>query len=312
MHPLSNEIFSFFIENKFPSAYNESDPGSGGLRKRNSFTSAFGKLDIDEISISVHEGSEIKLEEKDQLKILSILYAIIFSHFIESQLRVKSHKDTISILEDKIQSLRDKVQLEIDSKTTLQNQLKITQQMAESSKTKIKQSACRTIQKYWRRYIQHKRSKKIIQERIERLREIQNMEKIRRSISATDKKKQPSTSSVSESIKEEATKVIDEYFESDDESPKDFEFTPKEEMKQAEQEIEGEEEFDDELNEEEVLYLKNTGRFFILDSMRQLDTLFSDLHHNFVEMHFKKESKGGMFSSRKTKTKTGDTSEESD
>ena len=31
---------------------------------------------------------------------------------------------------------------------------------------------------------------------------------------------------------------------------------------------------EEELNEEEILYLQNTGKFFILDSMRQVDTMF--------------------------------------
>jgi len=71
-------------------------------------------------------------------------------------------------------------------------------------------------------------------------------------------------------------------------------------------------EFEDDLNEEEVLYLQNTGRFFILDSMRQLDTLFNDLHHAYVETNFKKENSGGMFSRLTTKKKQADSSEESD
>ena len=51
LHPLSNEIFSLFIEKKFPNSFNDSDTTPGGHKKRNSFVSGYGKLDIDEISI---------------------------------------------------------------------------------------------------------------------------------------------------------------------------------------------------------------------------------------------------------------------
>lgn len=98
----------------------------------------------------------------------------------------------------------------------------------------------------------------------------------------------------------------DEYLESDDGSPK------VEDLKSPEFELEdADEEFADELNEEEIAYLKNTGKFFILDSLRQADTLFGDLHHAFVENHFKKEKRGSIFAKMKT-TKKNDSSEESD
>lgn len=61
LHPLSNQIFSFFIENKFPSSYHPEDTTPGGGKKRNSFTDAFGKLDIDELSIAMTEESQLKL-----------------------------------------------------------------------------------------------------------------------------------------------------------------------------------------------------------------------------------------------------------
>lgn len=67
LHPLSNEIFSLFMEQKFPSSPGIGETTPGGHKKRNSFVSAFGKLDIDEISISVHSDTDLHLLEKDQL-----------------------------------------------------------------------------------------------------------------------------------------------------------------------------------------------------------------------------------------------------
>jgi hypothetical protein len=162
LHPLSNQIFSFFIENKFPNSYHAEDTTPGGSKKRNSFTDAFGKLDIDELSIALTEEGSLKLCDRDQLKILSIVYAIIFSHFIESQIKLKSSKETIGILEDKIQELKDAVKSEATSKSTLESY--------------IYQSATKVIQRYWRRYRQQKRSKIILMEKIEKLKILQVQE----------------------------------------------------------------------------------------------------------------------------------------
>jgi hypothetical protein len=208
LHPLSNEIFSFFIDNKFPNTFNESENTPGGHKKRNSYVSAFGKLDIDELSISIHEGSEIKLEDKDHIKILSILYAIIFSHFVESQMKLKSSKDTIEILEDKI----DK---EIASKMTLQTELKHTLKEVESNKNKLVMTAVRTIQRHWKRHNKHIRSKKLLHERILRLREIQMKQERRRSIATAMSVSPPKQeiSSFSDIAQDDNSKDMEQVFE---------------------------------------------------------------------------------------------------
>lgn len=78
-------------------------------------------------------------------------------------------------------------------------------------------------------------------------------------------------------------------------------YTPEEEEK-----IEGD------LDEEEITYLKDTGKFFVLDSLRQLGSLFVDLRHNFAEVKLKKqEKKRGLFNFRKSK-KNNDSSDSSD
>ena len=318
LHPLSNEIFSFFIENKFPTSYNDTENTPGGHRKRNSFISAFGKLDVDEISISIQDGEELKLEDKDHLKILSILYAIIFSHFVESQMKLKSGKDTIEILEDKIQNLKDSIELEIKSKNYLKNELKQTQEQVKSTKDKIILNSVRVIQKYWRRCMVQRKSKILLQERIKKLKEIQENEIKRRSISVPKHLVIKKAESVGrENLKEEnIQEPVDEGLILEEEKHEIEvceEINPEiEEVKSPFQQLEEEqEEFKEELDEEEILYLQNTGKFFILDSMRQLDTLFGDMYHNFVEHNFKKD-KGSIFDRKKGRNKSENSIEDSD
>lgn len=297
LHPLSNEIFSFFIEKKFPNSFNDSEHTPEGHRRINSYSSAFGKLDIDELSISIHGGTDIKLEDKDQIKILSILYAIIFSHFIESQMKLKSSKDTIEILEDKIDE-------EITSKMTLQKELKHTLKEVENNKNKLVATAVRTIQRHWKRLNQNKRSKAILHERNLR---IQMNQQRRRSgtthLSAPSLKQEKSSSS--DSVQNDFSKEVEQVFEQEqiENIIEEQKLTPNEEA----------EEFAEELNEEEIMYLQNTGRFFILDSMRQMDSLFSDLYHNFVENNFQRKDKGSIFDRLKSShAKSIDSSLESD
>ena len=196
LHPLSNEIFTLFMENKFPNSYQDSDVTPNGGKKRSSYAFLF-KSDIDEISISVSEGEDLKIDFKDQLKILSILYSIIFSHFIEAQMKVRSNKDTISILEEKIQVLKDSIKSEISIKTSLQSELKATKEFAQSTKKQIEIKAIKTIQKHWRKHISNIKSKKILMERIKRLKEIQQNEKIRKSMLGNRRQKSSNLSSTS-------------------------------------------------------------------------------------------------------------------
>ena len=74
----------------------------------------------------MEDNKEAKLDKSDHLKILSILYCIIFSHFIESQLNCKTYKETIKTLEDKIQKLKDQIIIEKGTSNTLKSELILT------------------------------------------------------------------------------------------------------------------------------------------------------------------------------------------
>ena len=73
-----------------------------------------------------------------------------------------------------------------------------------------------------------------------------------------------------------------------------------------------EDKIEGDLNEDEINYLKNTGKFFIMDSLRQLETIFGDLHHNFAEQKLKKQDKNKKFFGFKRKNNRSDSSDESD
>ncbi|CAI2369750.1 unnamed protein product [Moneuplotes crassus] len=348
LHPLSNEIFSFFIDNKFPSAYMEYDttPG-GGRRKNSSYASAFGKLDIDELSISKQDGEDLKLSTDDQSKVLSILYAIVFSHFVESQMKLQSSKEAIRILEDKVQELKDNFEIELRSRASLQDELRQTQKEMKTSKNQALLQATRIIQKYWRRFINQRRSKILLQERIQKLKEIQENENRRRSLLTPHNKTTPQINTTSPQIvetfetenskKEQASnnyQAAEELKLPENQDQPHINPNPKPSLQNSPQnsidqddscnsslspdedfgtlsqqftlpaatevdivKIHEEErkEFADELNEEEHEYLQNTGKFFILDSMRQMDNLFVDLYHGFVESKIKKGT-GSIFS----------------
>ena len=152
LHPISNQIFSIFLENKFPSSTSKNNTPSNLPRRRSPYL-AFGKLYIDEISFCLNNNTSPNLSESDHLKIVCLLYCIIFSHFIESQIKSHSYKDTISALEDKIQVLKDQMEREIGTKNILENELLLTRKSVLDKQKLVEIAAVRTIQKYWKRHI---------------------------------------------------------------------------------------------------------------------------------------------------------------
>ena len=234
--------------------------------------------------------------------------------------------------------MKDSIREELQSKKYLQNELKQTQDQVKQSQDQIILTAVRTIQRYWKKQKIQKSRRILMQERIQKLKEIQANEKKRRSILSPSQNLiiQKVESSIpfntnKEKAKEEVKTHLDmqaleseknfknflERPDSDDQKESSENMTEQEESEEEDlvkeidltaQHEEEQKEFEEELNEEEIIYLQNTGRYFILDSMRQMETLFGDLHHNFVEHKIKKD-RGSIFG--KTK-KHGNSDIESD